>query len=291
MTFARLCLLIACAVLLGACARVSPPPPFLAPASNSAEANDAWERFATIAVRAENTTGPFRASGTLFYSGKEDSQRVSYYFWGNSDKKSLLPLRLDILMGHGQLLGRVREDSRGFNIFVPAEDTLFTHSSSGGLLAFGVPFPFSLAELASLVTGRYAQAFAIPGADITSHIPPAFASPDNTFIYEITGAPMGGRVCISPEGLPISWQENAENGWMLTIEYWPDSTRPTPRKLYIRHPHGNEATLIVRELVKPETPFTPEQLALTVPAGTRTESLGAPGAKAASALRVPEKNK
>ena len=266
---------LALIMALGACARVPSDTATLVPAGNIQAANDVWERFAAIATRAENTAGPFRVSGTLFYSGKEDSQRVSIYLWGNGGKASLLPLRLDILMGHGSILGRVREDARMFSVYVPSQETVFTHTGRGGLLAFGVPFPFTLSELTALVTGRYAKTFTTPGVDAVRRIPAAYEGPQSSFFYDIRNAPIAGLLCVSPAGLPLSWQEHNPDGWKLTFEYWEDSTRPTPRKLHIRHSNGGEATLIVREIARPE-PFSDEQLALVLPANTRTALLGSP---------------
>lgn len=251
-------LLLAVLASAAACARA--PGPGLSPADD-ARARDTWSRFTAIAARAEKTAGPFRLAATLYYAGKEDSQRVTVYFWGNKERTS--PLRLDILMGPGSVMAAAREDARGLFIHVPREKTVY-YARERGFVNFGVPLPFALADLAALTTGRFAAPF-IPENSAT---PPAMAGKDGALVYALPDAPLAGFLTLGPDGLPVAWNDGEEKGWQLTVEYWPDSTRTTPRKLHIRHPEGREATLIVRELAFPGAAFTPEQLRLSVPPGT-----------------------
>lgn len=264
---ARLCLLLFLMLaLLPACTRQGgtgrvPADPAVASAT--------WYRFVATAMRQENQAGPFRLNATLYYSGKEDSQRVTVYFWGNGDLKALLPLRLDILMGPGSVMAAAREDSRGLFIHVPREEIVY-HAEDSGLLAFDLPVPFSLADLSLLVTGRFAPLFA--GGASAQPVPDAEQDENGGIVYAVKHARLAGFLTIGPDGLPSAWTDGTANGWTLSIEYWPDSTRTTPRKLHIKNAEGREATLIVRELAHPET-FTPRQLELTVPPGTRLAPL------------------
>lgn len=261
----RLGLFMLAAALFASCARA--PGTDLVPADQGL-ARDRWERFTTGAERAEIASGPFRLNATLYYSGKEDSQRVTVYFWGNGQKDAPLPLRLDILMGPGSVMASAREDSRGLFIYVPREEVAYL-AGEQGFVAFGIPLPFALEDLASLVTGRFAAAFAPEG----DRIPPATLGENGAFVYSVPDARLSGFLSVAPDGLPVAWTGDPENGWQLTIDYWPDSTRTTPRKLYLRHPEGREATLIVRELAFPGAPFTTKQLELAVPPGTRLAPL------------------
>lgn len=258
--------LLAAMFFLGACVRTTDT---ALPPVDAALAADRWERFKTASSRAEALAGPFQGNATLYYSGKEDSQRVSTYFWGNGGQNAPYPLRLDIMMGPGSIIAQAREDTRGIFIYVP-RDNLVYHGEGRGLLAFGVPVPFTLADLAALVTGRFGTLFSIPG----DACPQASMGEKGGIAYHISGARLAGAVTLSSDGLPVTWREDAEKGWTLAIEYWPDSTRPTPRKLYISHPDGAEATFIIRELDRPSAVFTPEQLELAVPQNTRLAPLG-----------------
>ena len=259
----HICLGVLCLALamLTACAR--PVDTVRIPADPLA-AKDTWTRFMTVSERTEASSGPFRLNATLYYSGNEESQRVLVYFWGNGDKKETLPLRMDILMNQGSVMAAIREDSRGLFIYVPHDKTLY-HARDNNLLDFDVPVPFSLADLAALATGRSAAIFAPSDNTAESLFDNASQGDDGTIVYTVANAPLAGNVSIDANGLLRAWTDG--KGWNLQIEYWPDSTRPTPRKLLIKHAEGRQATLIVRTLDHTE-PFTPKQLQLTVPQGT-----------------------
>ncbi len=267
-------------LLFGGCARQGVDPS-LTPA-DPASARDAWNRFEAVSRQAEAQSGPFRINATLYYAGKEGSQRVTVYFWGDNaaakagKKASFRPLRLDILMGPGSVMGKVVEDGNDFIAYVPRDETAYRHTGDDPALpAFGVPVPFSLADLSLLLTGQFQRLFA--EQDARGH---AFAAAarawlgkDGLIAYAIGGR-LSGLLELSPDGLPRVWHEQGGKGWTLTIDYWDDSTRTTPRKLHVAHPQGAEATLVVRELARPGS-FTPKQLELAIPPGTRFAPLRA----------------
>ena len=259
----RICALLA-VLLLAACAKsvdiVRIP-------ADPALASGNWSRFVVTAKANETLAGPFRLNATLYYSGKEDSQRVTVYFWGNGDKNTPLPVRLDILVGSGSVAAKAGENAHGLSIYVPREGKVY-FAENATLLAFDVPMPFSLKDIAFLVAGRFAEVF-VPDDNTDPAFPPTpLKSIDNNVVYAVPGSSLGGQVTIGSDGLPVAWTDGNEKGWFLTIEYWPDSTRTLPRKLHIRQAEDREATLIVRELSYPDAPFTPEQLELALPSDT-----------------------
>lgn len=260
-TFARAGALLL-VLALGACARSADT---TGGTIDRAAAQAVWDRFTALSGRAENLAGPFEASATLYYSGKEDSQRVSTLFWGNGN--SAAPLRLDILMGPGSVIAQAREESRGLFIYVPRENLVY-HAQERGLLSFGVPVPFTLADLMFLVTGRFGGVFAPSGTALSPAAPESPHGENGNLVFSIADAPLPGSLTLSPEGLPLAWEEK-DGGWILAIDYWPESTRTTPRKLYIKHHDGAEATFIVRELNRPGTAFPAQQMQLNVPPNTR----------------------
>lgn len=265
----RASFLLVLIIFLGACVR--PTDTARLPA-DPVMAQNVWDRFTVAANRAENLASPFHITATLHYSGKEDSQRVTTYFWGNGHKSDPFPLRLDILMGPGSVIAQTREEIRGIFIYVPRDEAVY-HSSGRGLVSLGVPLPFSLADLASLLTARFTGVFAPDHEMLPETAPAATQGQNGNIIYAIDGGSLPGLWTLSPEGLPVAWEEEGDSGWTLAIDYWPDSTRTTPRKLYIRHPEGGEATLIVRELNHPKQDFVPQQLEMAVPPNTRLAHL------------------
>ena len=259
-----------CLILVALTACIRPTEIARIPADPIA-AKETWTRFINTSARTEAASGPFRLNGTLYYSGNEESQRVLVYFWGNGDKETPLPLRLDILMGQGSVMAAVNEVSHGLFIHVPRDETVY-YTEDNNLLAFDVPVPFSLADLAMLVTGRYALLFASPDLEIAPPFHNAAQGEDGTILYTVADVPLAGKISLDSNGLPLFWTDGKD--WTLTIEYWPDSTRPTPRKLHMQHAKGRQATLIVRTLDH-TAPFTPKQLQLPVPSQTPLAPLAA----------------
>ena len=265
----RSLILLALCLTLFACAKQERTLPTLPDASLAVET---WGRFHNISERAEHTAGPFSINATLYYAGKEGSQRVTAYVWGNGQPEAPLPLRLDILLGPGSVLASAAEETRGTFIYVPRDNMVY-HTTNVGLAEFGVPLPFSLASLTAILTGRYAEVFK-PAKNTQNTAFAAVNGKDNTLIFPISDAPLAGKLTLSRDGLPVAWSEEADDGWRISLEYWPDSTRTTPRKLSIKHGStAAEATLIMRELTFPQKPFRNEQLRLNVPPNTRLAPL------------------
>ncbi len=237
-------------------------------------AQNVWTRFEAVSHNAETLAAPFRINATLYYAGKEDSQRVTVYFWGNQvhgDARAIWPLRMDILMGPGSVMAMIAENGSDFTVYVPRDATAYYYTGDGpALLAFGVPVPFSLADLSLLLTGQYRRLFLDRDAlDASSPAPPAYAGKNGSTLYALDArnGRSPGLLELSPDGLPLNWRESGGNGWTLSLEYREDSTRTTPRKVQISHPKGGEATLVVRELARVR-PFAPGQLELALPLDT-----------------------
>lgn len=258
-----LCLLLS--ALTWGCATGTSTAPEMLPFSPQ----DAWHRFQAVAHMGEAAAGPFRVSANLSYVTKQGSQRVSVYFWGNGSHATPYPLRLDILAGPGNIVGKVREDEDDFLAYAPGEKTAYTHSGGRlNLLAFGVPLPFSLADLSLLLTGQYNLLFINENAaGRTMPVPAATAAPPEALMFRLRSARLPGDLEINSSGLPVSWAEPGGKGWSMEIEYWDESTRTTPRKIRLTHSQGAEATIIVRDLARPD-PFAAGQLDLLLPPDT-----------------------
>lgn len=238
-------------------------------------ASDSWEAFLKASRNAEALSGPFRLSANLHYAGDEGTQRVSAYFWGNGGESNAYPLRLDIQSGMGTVMAAAREDASYFMAYIPSDNAAYlSPSGTGSLEAFGVPVPFSLADLALLFNGRY-ERFFLEGEDHTHAVPAAYQDKDGRIIFELdekNGARFAGLLIMGSDGLPLSWTERGENGWTLLIDYPSDSTRTTPRRVRFQHKGGKQATVVVRGLSRTE-PFRPQQLELTFPQGTEIRIL------------------
>lgn len=251
------------ALALSGCAAGRVDTPVFTTRDNAVET---WQRFLNFSENAEAMTGPFLISANLHYAGDEGSQRLSAYFWGNGGAGNAWPLRLDIMGGMHNIMAAIREDGRYFTAHIPGDNAVYVApQGTGSLEAFGVPVPFSLADLSLLLTGRFDRFFlnGSPG------VPPASPVPTG-FLFELPAeghVRFPGTLIISPVGLPLAWSEAGGTGWNLDIEYPADSTRPLPRRLVFRHHDGKKATVVIRSLERVEK-FSDTRLELEIPAGT-----------------------
>ncbi len=217
-----------------------------------------WNRFEQYSASQTSAKGPFRIQCGLRYSNQGEGNRATAVLWSNGD----LPLRLDVL-AMGTLIARVRQDSGELLIHAPRDGKAWVHTGKEqAFLAFGMPLPLALSDIAYLLQGRYGEVFGPMNWDN-----PVKSGPNTQFT--LTRGTLPGSVVLSPEGLLLSWQE-APGGWVLDIEY--EGTPPLPSRLDIKHPEGRHAVLTVVEREHPAM-FTAERLALALPEGTTMAGL------------------
>lgn len=239
--------------LLAACAGKGteqlPPPESPAAAARS---ESLWQALARQSDR--HAPAPCRLSLSLRFGTEGDTRRVTALFWGNDDKH----LRLDVMAGVGAVIANIVEADTRFLIYSPRENVAYFHEgSTKPLLKVGVPVPLALADLSALLNGRYLRAFG------EGHTPVAAPSPDTAaFALEKR---FGGVLTLDAQGLPVSWTENGDKGWRMTILY---DDRQLPRRLDLLHANGQKAIVLVKQRDGVQRPFTEEQLGLALPEDT-----------------------
>lgn len=270
-----LCLLLYAAFLF-ACAPkqtvVPPPAPPLAQTPSDDATGEIWNRFVSRAGTAEIMSGPFRIAATVRYtdqSGK--NQRASALLWGNGEKQTPYPLRLDLTAGPGVTVAKARETKDRFLVFVPDDKRAYVHTGGGRTLAsFGVPVPFSLSDLTLLLSGRGGALFLPP--DDRNSLPEQRGRTEKGARFSLPSAALQGELELSADGAPVAWKELRPNGWRMDIE--PDDANPLqPKRLRISHPQGHNALVVVREIARVSPPYSREQLDLPLPPGTETRPL------------------
>jgi hypothetical protein len=139
------------------------------------------------------------------------------------------------------------------------ENRAYAHDGpQQSLLAYGLPLPFGLRDLAALLAGDFGAVFGLaPPED-----PRSTHDGGMRLLLPKKGSP-GGMLELDPQGLPRSWKE--ESGWRLSFLYDDDKTFPRPETIEARHENGDYAILLVKERQRPDQPFTPRQLELTLP--------------------------
>ena len=285
-----LCIALAAAMLLGACApRQSEPPALPLSREGSEAAARIWAAYEARSRAAEG--GPFRLNASLRYGPTNETRRVTVLVWGNGMQSvadsALSPeaagvLRLDVMAGVGSLVARVRETPTRLTAFVPGENKAWEHQGSGRLLLhFGVPVPFSLTEFAALLQGRYDEVFGTKALDSRE-------VRGGRQVYTLDGERLPGTLELTPDGLPLRWCQQAGqltdsggsaaqaapcgSGWSMDLAYGEGAG--LPRRISVAHPDGQIAIFLVKTR-EAAAPFTPEQLDLKLPAGLKPQPFSA----------------
>ena len=246
----------------------------MSPASaEEQKAQTAWRSYLVRAKAVPRTQGAFRISASVRYTTPQETQRVSALLWGNGKPGSPYPLRLDLLAGVGSVVAKVRETEHSFTAFVPDENVAYVHPEGASTLAsFGVPIPLDLHSLTQMLTGRGHVLLLPAGATLEAPMPTGFTVSQQGVRFPLPTAPLGGSLLLSPEGVPIEWQENGDNGWVIGIE--PEKTGSLrPAKLRISHPNGYGALLVLKEIAAMPAPFTKENMNLVLPKGVTERPL------------------
>ncbi|MDR1947196.1 MAG: hypothetical protein LBQ51_08550 [Desulfovibrio sp.] len=265
-------LVLALALLLQACAGAQAP--HLATPSEEQNASadrgaEIWQSFRERAEKGGPMDGPFRLSAGLRYTDtKGSTRRAAILLWGNGMSGAPLPLRLDLQVGMGMVAAKIREDGQSTLLYIPNENTAYLQQDEQrSLTSFGVPLPFSLSDLALLLTGRWGPLFLPPdGKDaVPEHRPSAGGCR-----FTLRNAALPGLLELSFDGTPLVWR--GENGWTIEIPESAAGDPMRPERLRVFHARGDSALISVRESERVSPPYTGEQTSLILPPGTIMKS-------------------
>lgn len=235
-------LVLMLALLVCACAKKTPQPQIPV---GGAEA--IWESM--LAHSRAASDAPFRDQISLRFGKDGDTRRVTATLWGNGGKI----IRLDVFAGVGSLAARILENDDRFLLVSSRENKVYQHTGPDRpLLVIGSGLPWTLADTAALLNGKFTTVF---GGDAVFQQ----TTSSGAFAYKLRS---GAVLELDNSGLPIAWSQS--DGWNLKIIYGDDSL---PKSLRFHGPHGHIAILLVKSREYPETPFTPANMALEIPAG------------------------
>jgi len=252
-SFVLLCLAPAL-LLLNACAARQGGKPI-----EPATARNIWQAYTQYAAKsAEERRHPSRVQASLRFGGNDDGRRVIVLLWENGDG----PIRLDVRAGAGVSAAKILQTDSRFLVYSMQENRAYYHDGpQQSLLAYGLPLPFGLRDLAALLAGDYGAVFGFtPPTD-----PRSAQDGGMSFPLPKKGSP-GGTLELDSQGLPRTWKEES-GGWRLTFIHDGDAAFPRPEQIEARHANGKYAILLVKERQHPDRPFTPEQLELKLPPG------------------------
>ena len=199
----------------------------------------------------------FTLSASLSFQSPQKSARLLVKFWGNLDR----PLRLDLSSGLGQTFSLWREDSLGWIAVYPMSNQAFTHSDTKAALArLGIPFPFTLKELAALSSGRYGLIFPTTYKGVKKSA--------KGFEYTLPTSSPIAAVTLDFEGKPIHLTGRGIEPWSVEMG---DFTSPEPgkktlaQKIQLTTPGGLQVVFRVKKLELNANPMEPQLLDLPLP--------------------------
>jgi len=258
----RFFLLAALAVLATGCAATRPGPPA------ADEARIVYKTFLANQAKNEPATA-FSLAGSMSFSKGNKSGRLNYRFYGNFKN----PVRLDLTTALGGAFAHLREDGQEFAAYLPSRDAVYRHADAReGAARLGMPLPFTLREMAAVVSGRFGE---LAPAEYASAKKVA-----NGYEYAFSKDPRLSSLTLDFEGKPRHLTGRGVEPWRVAFdddEPAPGLAAPLARKLTLTTPGGTSLILRVKSLQSRETPYPVADLELPVPQSAAARSLDAAG--------------
>ncbi|MDZ7761895.1 MAG: hypothetical protein U5L00_16785 [Desulfovermiculus sp.] len=228
----------------------------------SPQADRVWKRFQQDFASREEV--PFWIKASLNYSGPEESRRSILELWGNTG----LPLRLDLKAGLGITVSLWRIDTQGWLAYYPDQETAYTHPDSGlALKRLGFPSPFSLQELAYVLTGQTAAC-----------LPPSFeqAIPqsDEHIEYRFTGSSRVRSLVLDQRGQVISMAGSQPFSWTLKLSDYQEESQILIARTYRLETAQHKAVVRIKEVRFRSQPWPEQALSLPLPENTTRRPMG-----------------
>ncbi|MBI9112731.1 hypothetical protein [Maridesulfovibrio ferrireducens] len=211
-----------------------------------------------------NATG-VNFTASLYYTAQKQGHRTIMNLWGDLGS----PLRLDVRAGIGTYLAHILEDKNGLTAFYPDQNTAYSHSSpERAVRMLGLPFPFSLKDLAGLIAGCYPD-----------FIPSSFDTVTldknrKGLLYLYDKGPVSS-ITLTEQGIPTEITGRGELPWIMKMESYElnDSGKNLPDKITVYTENGNKAVLRIKSRSFTNRKWTEKSLEMAIPDGTETIKL------------------
>ena len=223
---------------------------------------------------------------SLYYTRVKPTKRTNrtlVTLWGDFNG----PMRLDVAAGMGKLLAHIREDEGGLLVFYPTEKKAYSHTDAVlGATRLGMPFPFSLNELARVTAGDF--------SGLIPALPKEGARTDKGFRYLLDD----GLVTVlelDRDGRPILLEGRISKGyetaqeWRLEINAYEEPAGkavPMPGRLTLALDNGEKGVLRIRSRALKMAPWPAKALNLVLPEGVEFRRLDS-GTKSAGETEIP----
>ncbi|NDV22131.1 hypothetical protein [Desulfovibrio sp. JC022] len=206
-----------------------------------------------------NATG-LRAKASLYYTSRGSGHRTTMTLWGEYAS----PLRLDVRAGIGAYIAHIREDDNGLTAFYPDQKTAYTHSSPvRAVHLLGLPFPFSLKDLAGLISGCYPNL--IPKSYDTA-VPVA---ENGNLRFSFDNGPVS-TIVLTEQGTPVEISGRGEIPWRMELSSYEEdgSGKLLPEKIAVYTELGDKALLRIKSRNFTSKPWQQKALQLKLPEGS-----------------------
>lgn len=215
-------------------------PKYPAPALNVADA--AWQNFRQHYCISPKEPG-LKVKASLHYTREQpekQSNRTSITIWGDFGG----PVRLNASATLGKIVAMIREDGDGLLVFYPTEEKAYAHANPVlGATRLGMPFPFSLNELARVSIGDFSGLTPESYADIEIK--------NGHYVYTLKDA-LATSITLNEAGRPIiiegrsSTTYKAGRTWRLDMERFDNRSTPLPAKLTLAMDNGEKGVLRIK---------------------------------------------
>lgn len=209
---------------------------------------------------------------SLYYTRVKPMRRTNrtlVTMWGNFGDT----MRLDLAAGIGKLIAHIREDSNELLIFYPTEKRAYAHADPIlGATRLGMPFPFSLSKLASVICGDFSQL--VPAGYVQSGIDKM------GYTYDLHDA-LISRIVLDTTGRPILLEGRTSKAydtaqeWRLEINQYEDesATTPLPGKLTLSLENGEKGVLRIKSRELRQATWDTQSLHMNLPEGVFLQRL------------------
>ncbi|MFW5837091.1 MAG: hypothetical protein ACOCVM_03730 [Desulfovibrionaceae bacterium] len=199
---------------------------------------------------------PVKLSASLYYFGKRRKNRTTISLWGRQGEV----MRLDVRAGVGSLVSAWLERPDYFLAYFPGEKTAYaSRTPLAGQAALGLPFPFTLLDLAAVAGGR-----------LDALLPQAYDRAEETvngvrYFFE-DGAV--SSLSLDKQGRLQAVQGREPWPYELELGDYPEEDDGFARKLSLRMDEAS-ALLRVKSLEHRVEPWPEGAVGLDLPEGTR----------------------
>jgi outer membrane biogenesis lipoprotein LolB len=248
---ALLGLTVSCLMLASCAKRQALPIPDNAPV--------VWEAFVQRQERLAQKSEAFSLKASLRVTRQHKTNRLVMRFWGQREDA----LRMDIQAGVGAPLAYVAENASGLTVYYPSEAEAFiVADTSRALSTLGLSLPFSLRDLARLLTGSMLPL--LPDEYATA------ALDSDTMRFGLGAESRIAEIAIKADGTPASLSGPGD-AWRIDLTYPSvEDPRPDlPKRVNFVLDSGESGVLLIKDVTYREQPWPEDPLRLDLPEGTQ----------------------